>query len=767
MRNIMEALNRVPDGRVPKTGFDLSNFENFTQKGGMLNIVGVRDTVPNSDYRMAVDGFTRSLPCNTANFAHIKENYYFVHVPLALVSHNAYQTLVQRKQAYSAMDMGIAQFPVFPLVTVLNRCLEIAHLDLSQAANQKFKDVHGFNIGRQAFRLFDMLGYGCYLDYVESTFKESGGLTVAQVKSIFTTNLTGYLPTANRLAAYQCVWYHFFRNDIYDCDVSARSFNFDDITYKTSDEPSYNILDHRSVDDFIIECCQLRYVGYKKDIFMGSMPGTQFGPVSVVPVSVDLSSTTATLEGLTGSFTGNPVIPTGSFSGSAVSPTGSFTGRNSHVEVSGTTGDDQTRHRFVEGGTGTPVEITAGSSMGYLPTYQVFEGKVYPNPLASSSPKVTDPDLQMQVQGSFSQIQSDSHFIIDKHDHSFVGEGVTVPQGSISINGFTPAGTININSITPSGTVDLSSDTVSLTGLSGTSIYDVLQLVEAQAIQKWRQKSMLAGNKTADQFRAHHGEVPRHLVDHLPDFIGSVDNEIQITEITSQADTASSPDESNLGAIAGRGYGASNNKVFHFHSDDYGVLMLLHAIVPENTYSSFGFDFGNTMVYYNDFFQTEYQNIGLQAVPKYLLNSMDLYGSPAAETEHGEGTEHLSDADLGIVGYAPRYFNYKQYPSKVHGLFNPSRLSVYEQGSPSPFGYDDMQSFVMPRADLVLQMDSSLLSVNTFTMTLSNLYVHPSLFDSIFAINADESEVTDEFISHVKFFCEASLPMNVVGLPQF
>ena len=171
MRNIMEALNRVPDGRVPKTGFDLSNFENFTQKGGMLNVVGVRDTMPNSDYRMAVDGFTRSLPCNTANFAHIKENYYFVHVPLALVSHNAYQTLVQRKQAYSAMDMGISQFPVFSLATVVNRCLEIAHLNLTLSQNQKFKDVHGFNIGRQAFRLFDMLGYGCYTDILESTFK--------------------------------------------------------------------------------------------------------------------------------------------------------------------------------------------------------------------------------------------------------------------------------------------------------------------------------------------------------------------------------------------------------------------------------------------------------------------------------------------------------------------------------------------------------------------------------------------------------------------
>ena len=750
MRNIMEALNRVPDGRVPKTGFDLSNFENFTQKGGMLNIVGVRDTVPNSDYRMAVDGFTRTLPCNTANFAHIKENYYFVHVPLALVSHNAYQTLVQRKQAYSAMDMGIAQFPVFPLVTVLNRCLEIAHLDLSQSANQKFKDVHGFNIGRQAFRLFDMLGYGCYIDYVESTFKESGGLTVAQVKSIFTTNLTGYMPTANRLAAYQCVWYHFFRNDIYDCDVSARSFNFDDITYKTSDEPSYNILDHRSVDDFIIECCQMRYVGYKKDIFMGSMPGTQFGPVSSVPVNVEF-------DGLSAEFVGDTVNPEGTFSGQ----TGTFNLNSPKNQVTDyantfgdrTTGTDLGRHIS----SNEPIPIGQNLFAGVRYNDQQEEGgQLIPG--GKNGRNVVGPYASPGTPVTPSMVANDYHtHVIAK---SSIDHTHNIPQFSVS-GTYTPAGSISINSITPSGSVNLDG------GVTSSSLFDVLSLVEAQAIQKWRQKSMLAGNKTADQFRAHHGEVPRHLIDHIPDFIGSVDNEIQITEITSQADTASSPDESNLGAIAGRGYGASNNKVFHFHSDDYGVLMLLHAIVPENTYSSFGFDFGNTMVYYNDFFQTEYQNIGLQAVPKYLLNSMDIYGSPAADTEHAEGGESLPDADLGIVGYAPRYFNYKQYPSKVHGLFNPSRLSIYQHGVASPFGYDDMQSFVMPRADLVLQMDSSLLSVSTLTMTLSNLYVHPSLFDSIFAINADESEVTDEFISHVKFFCEASLPMNVVGLPQF
>lgn len=183
--------------------------------------------MPNADYRLSVDGFTRSQLCNTANFARMKENYYFVFVPYGLVCANAYQMLVQRKQPYSARDMGVTQFPYFSLKTVLKRCLEIAHLDLSQADNAKFRDVHGFNIGLGAFKLLDMLGYGCFLDIVESTFKSSGGLTVAQAKDIFDT--IQYSPNALAIGAYQMVWYYFFRNEIYDNNVTAKIFNFDDV----------------------------------------------------------------------------------------------------------------------------------------------------------------------------------------------------------------------------------------------------------------------------------------------------------------------------------------------------------------------------------------------------------------------------------------------------------------------------------------------------------------------------------------------------------
>ena len=279
---------------------------------------------------------------------------------------------------------------------------------------------------------------------------------------------------------------------------------------------------------------------------------------------------------------------------------------------------------------------------------------------------------------------------------------------------------------------------------------------------------MLAGNKTADQFRAHHGEVPRHLIDHIPDFIGSVDNAIQVTEITSQADTATASDESNLGEIRGRGYGASDNKVFNFHADDYGYVFLLHSIVPENTYSSFGLDKKNTKLYYTDFYQEEFMNIGLEALPNYQLNITDSVGAPFPfPGPHGQGGDTFPGNGVALRGYVPRYYEYKQYVSKVHGMFNPSRLSTYDHGVSDLFGYSDMQSFVMPRADLVIPLNTSLIQFNYLIWTLSKLYVNPTLFDSIFAENADSHELTDNFFSHVRFNCDALQPVSVLGLPQF
>ena len=738
-RNIMEALNATPQGGSPQHGFSLSNFVDYHKKGGQFMVVGCRDTVPNATYRMAVDGFTRTLPCNTANFAHIKENYYFVHVPLALISRNAYQLEVDRKQEYTSLPMDTENFPSFDLVAVFQRLLEIARLDVNQSANYKFRDMFGFNMAYGAIKLLDMLGYGYIGDINAAIDAEQISLSLG--KSIVASLFHGKRPTANRIGAYQCIWYHFFRNDIYDNAVSARSFNFDDVTYNANGSTAnYDILTTRQLDDFIVECLQLRYVQYKKDIFTGSMPGTQYGPVSSVTIndSIPINVTgTGSVTGLSGSFTGTPATINVSGSGGNNTVgfhTGTDVGNYSSSPVHKTDPEFEPPSSVTKS-----VAVSLGDLRQGQTIYHYESGKM----LTSLNNGTTEEGVP--------------YF----HDH-IIGPG-DIPPASIPFNGtanYTPQGSVSI-----SGTGSITGITGSIA--AGTSLFDVLQLVESQAIQKWRQKSMLAGNKTADQFRAHHGVVPRHLIDHLPDFIGSVDNEIHITEITSTADTKTDVDENNLGDIRGRGYGASDSRTFTFESDDYGILFLCSAIVPESTYDSFGIDFGNTMVSYTDFFQNEFENIGLQAVPKYLV-APSTNDTPSSPDPTGTDTFNSSD---GVIGYAPRYFNYKQYPSKVHGLFNGSRLLINQTGSIDVFGYADMQSFVMPRTDILSMVQVNAEGTNftlyPLSMALSNLYVSPRLFNSLFAIQADNTELSDIFFSHVKFICEASQPMTVLGLPQF
>lgn len=696
----MEALNITPDGKHSKKPYDLSNFNTDHCKGGQITVLGVRDTVPDSNYRMSVDSLTKTLLCNTANFAHMKENFYFVHVPLALISRNAYQMLVQRQQKYSALNMDIQQFPVFNLSDVVRRCVFIGSLPYDLLPS-KWADVHGFNIGSNAIRLLDELGYGYFGDFLmyqrdyvsnyvsehpDTTFDElqlawnQSEESAGSVNKLLKDKLDGLLPSVARIASYQCVWYNFFRNDIYDNSVGAEIFNFDDVTYTTAGGSSVNydvtVSANRGLDNFIIQCLQMRYNPNKKDLFMSSMPGTQFGAVSTVSlmdnVLLDVNV---------------PSLTTG----------------------------------LVDSGSNT--------------TYLFNQSKTNPLGTLSVLPPDSDSGEYGRVVSDYAPSALESNVWVDSnHTHT------------------------------------IASGTYSSAISSGTSLFDVLSLVESQAIQKWRQKSMLAGNKTIDQFRAHHGVVPRHLIDHLPDFIGSVDNEITIKEITSQANTLNAEEgENNLGEIRGRGYAVSDNRIFNFYSDDYGVLLLLHAIVPENTYSSYGLEKGNMMVYYNDFFQQEYENIGLETVPKILLNTMARY--PFPELVHGRGLDDFADAlDEGNIGYAPRNYGYKQYPSKVHGLFNPSRgFAGFNQASLDIFGYSDLQSFVLTRNDMVgkFVISAGTTQYPSLTMSLSKLYVNPSLFDSIFSFKADDWYDSDAFITHARFNCQAMLPMTVTGLPQF
>ena len=268
---------------------------------------------------------------------------------------------------------------------------------------------------------------------------------------------------------------------------------------------------------------------------------------------------------------------------------------------------------------------------------------------------------------------------------------------------------------------------------AGTTLFDIIAQRKAEAIQKWKERTLRAGFHTDKQFEAHYGVSADEDGRWCADFIGSVDSYINIDEVITTANNnpaqGGTDVNNNVGDIAGKGVGVTRGSKMHFETNQFGVLMCLYSCVPEADYSSYGLDPNNTLIERFDYFTSEFENLGLQAVPQSIYNLFD--GAPAQ-----------------VIGYGPRYWNYKTALDKVHGEFNYRRDGTANSGT--------LYDWATPRRDL---------TVNNNLPTLGAYYVNPHILDSIFAVAANDKQSTDQLLINAMFEIKAIRGMSVIGLP--
>lgn len=257
--------------------------------------------------------------------------------------------------------------------------------------------------------------------------------------------------------------------------------------------------------------------------------------------------------------------------------------------------------------------------------------------------------------------------------------------------------------------------------------FDVLALRKSEAIQKWRQIALLSGNSVYDNIRGHYGVIPDHDRDHRPTYIGSVDAVLNIGDINAQSQTGTGANQT-LGDVAGKALSSIENKVFKFKANDFGIIMALHSVLPEAEYNAFGLDKNNSLLLTDDYFKPEYQNLGLEAIPSYEFLVEDT-------------------TSLSVLGYAPRYFGYKQKLDKVSSAFKMNA---------NPLQNGQFYNWTTPKYDILSTLGG--------VRPLAGLYVNPILYDHIFAARLALSE---QFMNDQYFEIKAVRPMSELGLPQF
>lgn len=282
-----------------RSGFDLSRRICFSSKTGELLPVYWRFCYPGDKFKIRHQSFTRTQPVNTAAYVRIREYYDWYFVPLRLINKNFPAALMQlqnnpvQASGLTSNQSVPVEFPWSPIFGQGSGVKNLSSLLFLYAYNgyvdgssySPILNLFGFNTGSLAGKLLMYLRYGNFLDPVIDDKSRSLGLTngVGDASSLDLRAAKSVAVNLLPLFTYQKIYADFFRftqwenNEpfTYNCDWYTSGNFFASITNPT-------LIRNYLLGNNIFT---LRYANWNKDQFMGVMPNSQIGDVSIVNVN--------------------------------------------------------------------------------------------------------------------------------------------------------------------------------------------------------------------------------------------------------------------------------------------------------------------------------------------------------------------------------------------------------------------------------------------------------------------------------------------------
>ena len=322
------------------------------------------------------------------------------------------------------------------------------------------------------------------------------------------------------------------------------------------------------------------------------------------------------------------------------------------------------------------------------------------------------------------------------------GHGWVVPSSVVgaSHDGNANVGQWYINTPSGSGSIlgpVIQSDTSKSVGFINTQTIRSLF-----ALDKLLRASSYAPKHVKDQFKARFGvELPDSVQLHS-DRLGSFKNDVIFGEVTSMANTANSG--SNLGDVGGKGVGSAqwSEKPIPFYCEEDSIIMALHYFTIDAVYDSYCVDEWNIKLSKEDFFQPEFQNLGLRPFYRKFLNNT--------------GTLEQQNQ---ILGYTVPNQSYKIEPDLNTGIFNDSFTQVKVDNT--------VETISSPLRAFVSHLNYQDSFASGSGVNWRYFKVYPIMLDSVFQESYDPTNfLTDQFYGHLKFRVPVVEPMSVHGQPS-
>lgn len=263
--------------------------------------------------------------------------------------------------------------------------------------------------------------------------------------------------------------------------------------------------------------------------------------------------------------------------------------------------------------------------------------------------------------------------------------------------------------------------------------FSVLALRQAEALQKWKEITQSVDANYRDQIKAHFGvNVPQSEA-HMAKYIGGVARNLDISEVVNNF-LPNPGNESSQAYIYGKGVGSGRGSMTFNTGSGYYILMCIYHAVPLLDYAISAPDGQNLVTSVEDLPIPEFDNIGMESVPAVELMNSSLYAN-------------VNSADK-ILGYNPRYYNWKTKIDRIHGAFTTT-----------------LKDWVAPIDDSFLY---SLFGGDLSTykgVTWPFFKVNPNTLDDLFAVKVDSTWETDQLLVNCNVGCYVTRPLSADGVP--
>lgn len=261
-------------------------------------------------------------------------------------------------------------------------------------------------------------------------------------------------------------------------------------------------------------------------------------------------------------------------------------------------------------------------------------------------------------------------------------------------------------------------DNVSLGTVVNTSGVSALAIRQAEFLQKWKEITQSGGTDYVSQMEKHFGVKPNSDIAHRCKYLGGITKNFGADEVVNTNLTAN-----NEPTVMGKCVSVGNGNI-EFSCKEHGIIMGIYHISLLPSYS----DFGDELLHKSmptDYVIPELDNIGMQPIYKRQLYS-------ASTTQQDR-----------IVGYVPRYTEYKSSVDVIHGAFT-----------------DVYKNWVTPT-----ESSFSLLLNHSVDTSYASLKVNPLTLNNLFNVRYNGSYATDPFFVNLSFDIKAVRNISRDGLP--